>query len=113
MCQKSLGSPFGAALILKKDQVRFVSGSPVWYGSSDLAQRGFCGRCGSPVAYQRLDTDDFVIWVGTLDDPDRFEPRNHWWTQTRIAWGDVHPGLADGTGDLPSHKAATGADVGK
>lgn len=113
MCQKSLGNPFGAALILKKGQVRFVSGSPAWYESSDRAQRGFCGRCGSPVAYRRLDTDDFVIWVGTLDEPDNFQPHNHWWTESRIAWGDVHPGLADGTGDLPSYKAATGAVAGK
>jgi hypothetical protein len=112
MCQKALGNPFGAALIYKKNQFRFLSGTPVWYQSSDCVRRGFCERCGSPVLYERLDTDDLAVWVGTLDEPDRFAPQSHWWSETRIHWGDVHPGLADGTEDLQSHNVATEAPDG-
>ena len=105
MCQKALGAPFGAAINYERDGVRFVSGSPLWYHSSDGARRGFCGRCGSPLAYQRLDSGAWGIWIGGLDEPDRFKPEQHWWTQTKLVWGDVHPDLPDATDTLQSHKS--------
>lgn len=36
--------------------------------SSDWAERGFCGRCGSNIYYHLVGTIEYQIAVGTLDD---------------------------------------------
>ena len=81
MCQKSLGNLFGPAAIFNISNVRFLSEDIVWYRSSDLVRRGFCGRCGSPVAYERGDEGVMAIWIGTFDQPELWEPHFHWWTE--------------------------------
>jgi len=109
MCQKSLGNLFGTAVWFKLADFRFVSGEPTWYESSDLVKRGFCGQCGSPIVYQRNEADFLVIWMGTLDQPKAYEPQAHYWTDSKIAWVDIHPDLPDVTKSLPSYKATIGA----
>lgn len=37
--------------------------------SSDWAERAFCNRCGSNVFYHIIDSDEFQISAGLLDDP--------------------------------------------
>jgi hypothetical protein len=39
-----------------------------WYDSSDAAQRGFCGRCGSTLFWRANGRDSISIAAGTLDD---------------------------------------------
>ena len=112
MCQKSLGNLFGASVFFKHADFRFVSKEPAWYESSDLVKRGFCADCGSPITYQRSDADFLVIWIGTLDEPAAFEPRAHWWTDSKIPWVDIHANLPDETADLPSYQVAKGATDG-
>lgn len=36
--------------------------------SSDWAERGFCKKCGSNLFYQAIDSDEFQISAGLLDD---------------------------------------------
>ena len=90
-----------------EDGIKFLSGGIVWYRSSELVRRGFCGRCGSPVAYERVDEGAMVIWIGTFDRPENWEPHFHWWTESRIPWVDICHNLPDGTADLESYKIAT------
>lgn len=97
MCRKSLGSAFGTAAFFKHQGFRFVAGEPHWYASSGIAKRAFCGCCGSPIAYQHRDNGHIAIWVGTLDEPERFEPQVHWYTDTRLSWADINPELPDET----------------
>lgn len=40
-----------------------------WYRSSGIARRGFCGRCGSNLFWQRDGADRISIMAGTLDGP--------------------------------------------
>jgi hypothetical protein len=112
ICQKSLGNLFGAAVFFKHADFRFVSKEPAWYASSDLVKRGFCANCGSPITYQRNDADILVIWIGTLDEPAAFEPRAHWWTDSKIPWVDIHANLPDETTSLPSYQVAKGETGG-
>jgi hypothetical protein len=37
--------------------------------SSDWAERGFCSRCGSNLFYHIIDSDEFQISAGLLDEP--------------------------------------------
>jgi adenylate cyclase len=93
MCQKGLGNLFGAWVFIKHEDFRFTSGNPLWYKSSEIAKRGFCATCGSPIAYQPVDVDFITIWIGSLDEPAEFEPQAHFWTESRISWADIHSDL--------------------
>ena len=95
MCQKGLGSLFGAAAVFKHAHFCFVSGEPAWYRSSNSVTRGFCGQCGSPIAWQRDDRDYLVIWIGTLDQPEKCKPKAHTWTESKIPWVDIHSDLPE------------------
>ncbi len=38
-----------------------------WYASSDIAQRGFCHKCGASLFWQRKDSATISIAAGCLD----------------------------------------------
>nr|WP_296615744.1 GFA family protein [Sphingomonas sp.] len=42
---------------------------PQWYSSSEFAQRGFCGSCGSSLFYRALQGQEIAIAAGSLDMP--------------------------------------------
>jgi hypothetical protein len=52
-----------------------------------LAKRGFCQKCGSPLSlvYDANQTE-VALHVGTLDAPDRFEPRYNYGSRQRLGW---------------------------
>ncbi len=93
MCQKGLGNLFGTFVNFKTAKFRYLTNEPNWYVRGDRIKRGFCGICGSPIAYQRPDTDQLAIWIGTLDDPEAYEPQAHVHSDTKISWVDIHSNL--------------------
>lgn len=93
MCQKGLGNLFGAFVKFKIADFSYLAGEPNWYIRSDRIKRGFCGICGSPIAYQQPDTDWVVIWIGTLDDRETYLPQYHVWADTKLSWVDIQPHL--------------------
>jgi len=107
MCKKSLGNIFMTAAFFKHEHFRFVSEEPNWYASSTVAKRGFCARCGSPVAWQHSEADQISISVGTLDSPEKFEPQVHWNLEKKITWVDIHANLRDATDEGPSRRYGT------
>jgi hypothetical protein len=73
MCQKAFGS-FFAPMVSTYDTV-WTRGSPKFYRSSNLATRGFCGACGTPLTYQQQGDDEAIeIAVGAFDDPTAAAP---------------------------------------
>lgn len=70
MCQKAFGS-FFAPLVIAKDG-HFTRGEPKWFESSNMAKRGFCENCGTPLAYQTKFGLEFAI--GAFDDPTKIAP---------------------------------------
>lgn len=40
-----------------------------WWASSDQAERGFCGHCGSSLFYRRHDVDRVSVAAGALQSP--------------------------------------------
>ena len=105
MCQKGGGGLFGTSAFIAHEHFRFVADEPSWYASSDTAKRAFCGRCGSPIAYQHRDAGHIAVWLGTFDNPEEHEPRVHWYGESKIAWVDIHAGLPDATTDLDSYRS--------
>ena len=48
-----------------------------WYDSSDSADRGYCGACGSNLFYRPSHRKYVAIFAGTLDTPTGLEAVGH------------------------------------
>lgn len=71
MCQKATGGVFAALAGCAKDRLEWTRGAPAFFASSNLAQRGFCRDCGTPLtfAYNQPDAR-FYVTIGSMDDPE-------------------------------------------
>lgn len=51
-------------------QVRFDGAQPLTFRSSEWAERGFCGRCGTHLFYRLLADGTFILPAGLFQDQD-------------------------------------------
>ena len=94
MCQLALGNTRAAFFNLRKDKVAWIGATPpTFFASSRIAQRGFCGRCGTPLSFEYLGSERMDLTVGSLDDPAALQPATHFAIETRIAPWHVEDGL--------------------
>jgi hypothetical protein len=98
MCQLAMGNTRAAFINLRKDQVRWIA-EPAWYQSSKIARRGFCSHCGTPIAFQYLDSPRMDLTIGSLDDPGAVRPVSHFAIDTRVAAWHADDGLPGGRFD--------------
>ena len=85
MCQKAFGSLFGA--LVTAPGLVWTRGEPSWFRSSNLARRGFCAQCGTPLCYAE-DDSNLEIAVGSLDDPTRAPPTRQINIGSKVAFFD-------------------------
>lgn len=116
MCQLGFGNTRAAFLNLLKEQVRWSGAAPQWYASSKFARRGFCGRCGTPLAFEYLDSLRMDLSIGSLDDPALVTPVSHFAVESRVENWHADDGLPgerlDQSVKLSERwKAAYGGDV--
>lgn len=109
-CQLNSGSPAMAFATVPIDDFEFTQGGELigTVATSDVGQRRFCTRCGTPFLMQvkhQPTTVDFS--VATLDEPGRVAPGFHIFYDSRIAWADAadklprHDRLRPDTRGLP------------
>lgn len=87
MCQKHFGGFFGAFITAYDGDLHFPRHEPNWFRSSNVAERGFCHRCGTPLAYRH--SGGIELAIGAFDHPELFEPQvqvNH---LKRLPWIDT------------------------
>ena len=103
MCQRAAGNVFAPLVTARGVDWQ---GETARWASSDIAERGFCPRCGTPLFMRNLDAEEgeFELMIGTLDDPGAAPPDHHYGIESRVAWLK----LADG---LPGYE--TGAKPGE
>ena len=90
---------------------RFNHGQPVMYKSSNVGERGFCRRCGSPMIMRYSSLPDSVwIYVGTLDRPQDAEKYlvSHVCIESEIPWLTIHDDLPRRRSDEEEVYAAAG-----
>lgn len=100
MCQKAVGGPFAVICPVQKTAFRVTRGTISYFHSSDVARRGFCSACGTPLLFEYPEGDDLGVLVGTLDEPDRAPPENQYGNESRVAW---YGGLLNVPGNAPTY----------
>ena len=83
MCQRATGNAF-APLVETTGVV--WQGEPAVWASSDIAERGFCANCGTPLFYRQPRTEITELMIGTLDDPNAIDPIKHNGTESMVSW---------------------------
>ena len=89
MCRKHSGNVFGATVRMRGSALRFTKGQPKYYRSSDIARRGFCSECGSPLTFVFDTLPDTWVSIGSLDHPE------DWPLTKQATWGQTTHVLAD------------------
>lgn len=93
MCQRAVGAPFGIYAVFEATQVAWTHGSPQLWSSSNVASRGFCRDCGTPLTYQPADGSSVDILSVVFDDPGDLGPTYAIGVESKVAWADTLPGL--------------------
>ena len=90
MCQRASGSPVTAMLFMAADHVAVTKGQTRTLGFSPRTYRHICDTCGAPIFFSRESRPDIRgIYVGSLDDPNRFRPRLHVCMSSAMEWLDI------------------------
>ena len=86
MCQKASGGPFMAFGGVRLSEFVVTSGAIATFSSSDIAERGFCEKCGTPLTYRGVGSDRVSVTLGSLDDPGAVEPTTQLGVKSRLRW---------------------------
>jgi len=100
MCQKAVGGPFAVICPVLTAHFKVTRGEISYFWSSDIARRGFCRDCGTPLTFEYPDYPDLGVLVGTFDDPDAVPPVVQYGVESRVDW---YGGLGQLPGDRPTY----------
>jgi len=105
-CRLASGAPSVAWVTWTLDNFAWIAGAPARFASSPDVERTFCGRCGSPLTYQKIGgvndglPDSLDVTTATLDTPDAFPPTLETWAEHKLAWSCVN-------GQLPLYERSS------
>ena len=86
MCQKAGGAPFMAFTGVRQEDFAFTRGAPTIYRSSEIAERGFCAVCGTPLTYRLIGRDRVSVTIGSLDRPADIAPTDQIGVESALPW---------------------------
>ena len=87
-CRRQSGHYVVATSARRADFKLIRADGLTWYRSSDIARRGFCGRCGS-VLFWDDGGDDISINVGSLDQPTGLKLARHIYVDDKADYYDI------------------------
>jgi len=87
MCQRATGGLFAALAGAPKAAFAWTKGEPKFFASSNLAKRGYCRDCGTPLSFSYdLPEARFYVTIGSMDDPGSAPIILQYGVESRIAW---------------------------
>jgi hypothetical protein len=86
MCQKAGGAPFMAFAGVPHAAFVVTRGRLSTFASSDIAERGFCSACGTPLTYRGLGAGHISVTLGSLDDPNAAAPEIQLGVESQVSW---------------------------
>jgi len=97
-CQRATGTAYASGIFVPGPALRITKGDPRYYAttadSGNLASRGFCPDCGSPLLARSSGHSMIVIFASSLDDPSWHRPTMDVWVSKAQPWDHMDPGLA-------------------
>jgi len=103
MCQRATGGVFAALKQVPRDAVTWTTREPDRHASSEIAHRGFCSVCGTPLTYEGNGSDNMDLTVGSFDDAHLLRPVGHFGVESRHqAWIELVFLPEKRTRDLPN-----------
>jgi hypothetical protein len=105
VCQKPVGGRFAVICPVPRPAFRVTRGAVGCFMSSDVARRGFCRNCGTPLLFEYPEADDLGVLVGTLDQPDRVPPVVQHGNESRVRWFRQLTGLPGDEATYADHPA--------
>jgi hypothetical protein len=87
MCQRATGGVFAALAGTAPENFAWTRGTPVLFASSNLARRGFCAQCGTPLSF-RYDTPGarMYVTIGSLDQPEDAPIIKQFGIESQLPW---------------------------
>ena len=104
MCQKATAGLGGFFVTAK--EFEWTRGAPKYFASSNIARRGFCGDCGTPLTFEMDGAVDLSIVA--FDRVADIAPSIQLAAESRIPWGDrlnALPPRPDNDGSVAAHFA--------
>lgn len=91
MCQKAFGNFFAALVGTAKTGLEWTKGSPAYFRSSEIVQRGFCRDCGTPLTFAYDNSPRIAVSIGSLDHPQQVMPARQYGIEgTHPAFAALH-----------------------
>jgi hypothetical protein len=95
-CQRAGGSAYAPTVVMQTANFHLLRGEPRYHEitavSGNIARRGFCAECGSPLfASSSARPDVMGIRAGSLDDPSWFRATREYWTRSAQPWDILSP----------------------
>lgn len=95
MCQKAFGNYFAPLVSVDADQIHWKGPKPNLFASSNVVNRGFCEKCGTPLTYEVKGTVSLAI--GAFDHPEQIAPTIQYGCEGRIS-------IFDNINEIPRHR---------
>lgn len=87
MCQRATGGVFAALAGAPKAEFAWTKGEPAMFASSNLAQRGFCRDCGTPLSFAYTTPEARIyVTIGSLDAPEDAPIVMQYGIEARLPW---------------------------
>ena len=87
MCQRATGGVFASLAGGSADNFAWTRGTPKFFASSNLAQRGYCADCGTPLSFKyELPASRLYVTIGSLDRPQDVTLEKQFGIESRLPW---------------------------
>jgi hypothetical protein len=94
MCQKAFGAFYAPLVNTRREHFEVTRGTIALFRSSDIAERGYCRDCGTPLSVADIGGSTISVSIGSLDHPEEFPPVRQIGFESRLPY-------ANGLGQLP------------
>ena len=96
-CQRASGTAYASGVFVPGPALRITKGNPRYHttttDSGNLASRGFCPECGSPVIAKSSGHPMIIVHASSLDDPSWHRPTMDVFVSKAQPWDCMSPGL--------------------
>ena len=105
MCQRATGGVFALLAGGSPDNFAWTRDTPAFFASSNLAQRAFCEKCGTPLSFKYdQPASRMYVTIGSLDHPEDITLVKQYGVESRWPWVKFCE-------DVPAERTAASAEA--